>query len=124
MTCLTRLQRARADVRERLTRASGADADALRQTQTALETAYRPLPDLLDMLQDADVKPPPALQTAVDVAVKQALEAVVEGRRIGRQGFRRACTFFMRSTISCRAIARGRRFMRWSWRARSSPGMT
>jgi len=75
---LTRLVRARADVRERLTRASGADADALRQVQTALETAYRPLPDLLDMLQDADVKPPPALQTAVDVAVKQALEAVAK----------------------------------------------
>jgi len=75
---LTRLARARADVRERLTRASGADADTLRQVQTALETAYRPLPDLLDMLQDADVKPPPALQTAVDVAVKQALEAVAK----------------------------------------------
>jgi hypothetical protein len=73
-----RLQRSRTDVRERLARATGADAEALKQTLTALDTAYRPLPDLLRSLQEADVKPPPAVQAAVDVAVKQAMEALAK----------------------------------------------
>jgi photosystem II stability/assembly factor-like uncharacterized protein len=74
---LKRVARARADVKERLGRASD-DVLALRQMQTALDAAYGPLPGLLDALQDADVKPPPALQAAVDVAVKQALDAVAK----------------------------------------------
>jgi hypothetical protein len=46
-----------------------------------LQAAYAPLPALLDALQDADLKPLPAVESAVAESLKQA-QAVLD--RAGR----------------------------------------
>ena len=73
---MRRLVAARADVATRVGRASGEAAAALRELSTDLVAAYAPLPALFDALQEADVKPIPAVEAAANEAVKKA-EAVL-----------------------------------------------
>ena len=74
---MRRLVAARADVAARLGRASDDAAAALATARRPIcRRAYAPLPALLDALQEADVKPLPAVEAAATEAVKRA-EAVL-----------------------------------------------
>jgi hypothetical protein len=75
---LSRLARARADIAERLGRATGDTATALRQVAAELQAAYAPLPDLLDALQETDVRPRPSVEAAVNDALKRAEAALAK----------------------------------------------
>lgn len=73
---LTRLARARREVADRLALATGEPAAALRQMAAELESAFAPLPDLLETLQEADVRPLPRVEAAVTEALTRAQAAL------------------------------------------------
>jgi photosystem II stability/assembly factor-like uncharacterized protein len=73
---IRRLAAARADVAATLAKATGAEADALRAHAAELQSAYAPLPALYDQLQEADIKPTPTLESAVNAALVRAEAAV------------------------------------------------
>jgi hypothetical protein len=70
-TLMRKLMAARADVAARLGRASGEAATAAQKLADELKNAYAPLPALLESLQEADIKPLPA----IDAAAKSAIVA-------------------------------------------------
>ena len=75
---MRRLMAERAEAERALTAASADGRAKLEATLAALRAAYAPLPALFDTLQRADTRPTPAVQAAVDEAIKRA-ESVLTG---------------------------------------------
>jgi hypothetical protein len=73
---MRRLVAARADVAGRLGRAAADAAPPLQQLADELRLAYAPLPAILDTLQEADVKPLPAVEAAANDAIKRGEAAL------------------------------------------------
>ena len=70
---LRKLAAARADVDAKLRAVSGAATEQLRARESALQAAYAPLPALFDALQEADLRPTPAVEAAVADALAKAV---------------------------------------------------
>ena len=81
---LRRLAEARADVAARLTAAGVDDAAALRARMTELQTASGDLVESFEVLQEADVKPTPAVEAAVAAALARA-DAMLAGKALAPQ---------------------------------------
>jgi hypothetical protein len=77
---MRRLMTARAAVAARLATAAAEAAPALQATAAELQAAYAPLPGWLGTLQEADVRPLPAVETAVRAAIARA-DAVIASVR-------------------------------------------
>jgi len=73
---MRRLMTARAEVAGRLGRAAADAAPPLQQLADDLRLAYAPLPAILDTLQEADVKPLPAVEAAANDAIKRGEAAL------------------------------------------------
>ena len=66
---LRRLAAARADVEARASKTAGPESETLRTRAAALQAAYAPLPALFEALQEADLRPTPAVEAAVTEAL-------------------------------------------------------
>jgi hypothetical protein len=66
---LRRLAAARADLESRASKTAGPESETLRTRAAALQAAYAPLPALFDALQEADLRPNPAVEAAVTEAL-------------------------------------------------------
>ena len=73
---MRRLVAARTDLAARLGKAAASETAALQETANAVQAAYAPLPALLDTLQEADVKPLPAVEAAAKAAIERAIAAL------------------------------------------------
>jgi photosystem II stability/assembly factor-like uncharacterized protein len=73
---MRRIMAARADVTGRLGRAPAGGSQALEQLADELRLAYAPLPAILAALQEADVKPLPAVEAAANDAVRRGEAAL------------------------------------------------
>jgi hypothetical protein len=80
---LRRLSEARAGVAAKLAGSSVDDGAALRARMTELQTVSGQLAELFDVLQEADVKPTPAVEAAVAAALARA-DAVMGSKTIIR----------------------------------------
>ena len=66
---LRRLAAARADLESNASKTAGPESEALRTRAAALQAAYSPLPGLFEALQEADLRPNPAVEAAVTEAL-------------------------------------------------------
>ncbi len=73
---MRQLASARADVAQRTAGASGESAARLETAARTLQDAFAPLQGLLDALQEADLKPTPAVEAAATEAIKKADAAI------------------------------------------------
>jgi hypothetical protein len=71
-TAMRRLVAARADIAARIAAATGEPAAKLQTTSRALADAFAPLQGLFESLQEADLRPTPALEAAVKAALARA----------------------------------------------------
>jgi len=74
---LRQLARARAEVAGRIAAASGGEAVRLQALAQQLQEAYAPLPALFDALQEADLRPTPAVEATVAEALKRVEAAIL-----------------------------------------------
>jgi photosystem II stability/assembly factor-like uncharacterized protein len=77
---MRQLATARADVRKRMTGASGDQAARLQPILASLDKAYDPLPTLFSTIQDVDAKPTAATESAANDALKKAEAALAAVR--------------------------------------------
>ncbi|HVQ40760.1 MAG TPA: hypothetical protein VMS54_01070, partial [Vicinamibacterales bacterium] len=73
---LRRLAAARADVELRASKTAGPESETLRTRAAALQAAYAALPALFDALQEADLRPNPAVEAAVTEALARVEKAL------------------------------------------------
>ena len=66
---LRRLAAARVDLEARASKTAGPESETLRTRAAALQAAYAPLPALFEALQEADLRPNPAVEAAVTEAL-------------------------------------------------------
>jgi len=86
-TAIRQVSAARTDLAQRAASATGDGAGRLQAIARELQTAFTPLQELFESLQEADLRPTPAIEAAAADALKRVDEAMTKYKtEIGTAG--------------------------------------